>query len=215
MGSNERRTRQRAETRRKILDAARDMFVEHGYEATTVRAIAEQIEYTPAGLYHHFPSKDAILSELCTADFRALAAAFLRIGRIEDPVERLLRIGEAYVAFALEHPMQYQLMFMTRHPMALDKSLTRGDPSEDAYAFLRQTCADVIATGRLRPDFQDPDELAQMFWSALHGLLALHIAKRNGDERNGDEWIEWRDARATAARICDVMLRGVLAYTEA
>lgn len=205
MASPDRRRRQRDETRQRILEAARDMFVEHGYEATTVRAIADSVEYTTAGLYHHFPSKEALLTELCSADFRDLAAAFQRIGRIEDPVERLRQIGEAYVDFALEHPMQYQLMFMTRHPTVIDKTLTRGDPSEDAYAFLRQTCADVIATGRVRPDFQDPDELGQMVWSALHGLLALHIVKRNGDE-----WIEWRDARTTARRICDVMLRGIL-----
>lgn len=212
MGSRDRRVRELAQTRERILNAARDMFVEHGYGATTMRAIAEQIEYTPTALYHHFQSKEALLTELCSKDFRALAAAFQRIGRIDDPVERLRRIGQAYVAFALEHPMQYQLMFLTRHPPPADeeRETTRGDPSEDAYAFLREACADVIATGRLRPDFQDPDELGQMVWSALHGLLALHIVKRNGDD-----WIEWRDARATASKICDVMIRGMLRSGDA
>ncbi len=206
MGSRERRAREMAETRQRILDAARDMFVELGYEATTMRSIADRIEYTPTALYHHFPSKESLLTELCSADFRALAAAFRRLGGIQDPIERLRRIGVSYVDFALDHPMQYQLMFMTRHPPVIEKDVKRGDPSEDAYAFLRATCADLIATGRLRPDFTDADELGQMVWSALHGLLALHIVKRNGGE-----WIEWRDARTTARRICDVMLRGILA----
>jgi AcrR family transcriptional regulator len=205
MGSRERRTRERVETRQRILDTARDMFVQHGYEATTMRAIADRIEYTPTAIYHHFRNKEALLTELCNTDFGALAAAFQRIGRIEDPIERLRRIGEAYVAFALEHPMQYQLMFMTPHPDVSDeRAAVRGDPSEDAYAFLRATCADVVATGRLRPDFDDPDEVAQMAWSSLHGLIALHIAKGQ------DEWIEWRDLRKTASRMSEALMRGML-----
>jgi AcrR family transcriptional regulator len=205
VGSRERRARERVETRQRILDTARDMFVRHGYEATTMRAIADRIEYTPTAIYHHFRNKEALLRELCNTDFGALAAAFQRIGRTEDPIERLRRIGEAYVAFALEHPMQYQLMFMTPHPDVSDeRAAVRGDPSEDAYAFLRATCADVVATGRLRPDFGDPDEVAQMAWSSLHGLIALHIAKGQ------DEWIDWRDLRKTASRMSEALMRGML-----
>jgi AcrR family transcriptional regulator len=203
VGSHERRTRERADTRQKILDAAREMFVQHGYEATTMRAIAEQIEYTPTAIYHHFRNKEALLAALCNADFLALAGAFQRIGRIEDPVERLRRVGSAYVDFALEHPMQYQLMFMTQHPLVAEKD-PMGDPRENAYAFLRQTCVDAIATGRLRPDFQDPDELAQIAWASLHGLMALHIVKRDESK------IRWRDPRRTAEHMSSAMIRGLL-----
>lgn len=210
MGSQERRARERADTRQRILEAAREMFVRLGYEATTMRAIAERIEYTATAIYHHFRSKDELITELATNDFRALAAAFQQIGRIEDPIERLRRIGEAYVDFALQHPMQYQLMFMTPHPVMGVKGITRGDPSQDAYAFQRDAWADAIATGRLRPEFKDPEELAQMCWASLHGLLALHIVKHGAKQDHGDDWIEWRDARKTAARTSEALMRGVL-----
>jgi AcrR family transcriptional regulator len=204
MGSVERRSRERHETRELILEAAREMFVELGYEATTMRAIADRIEYTPTAIYHHFRNKEALLSELCGQDFRALASAFERIGRIGDPVERLRRAGRTYVEFGLEHPMQYQLMFMTRKPPEVMKEIRATDPSEGAFAFLRQTCADMIATGRLRPEYQDPDELALMAWSAVHGFLSLRIVKQN------DDFIRWSDTKTTTARICDAMLEGVL-----
>lgn len=207
--SRQRRARERAETRQRILDAAREMFVRHGYEATTMRAIADRIEYTATAIYHHFRNKDDLMMELASTDFRALAAAFQRIGEIEDPLERLRRVGEAYVDFALEHPMQYQLMFMTSHPLMNVKGITRGDPSQDAYAFLRQVAASVIASGRLRPEFQDPEELAQMCWASLHGLLALHISKHNPKQDSAD-WIEWRDARTTAARMSEALMRGLV-----
>src|SRR6185369_13375110 len=116
MGSLERRSRERADTRQRILDAAREMFVRRGYEATTMRAIAERIRYTPTAIYHHFRNKEALLIELTSQDFRALAQAFQRIRTVADPVERLRAIGEAYVEFGLAHPMHYRLMFMTPHP---------------------------------------------------------------------------------------------------
>jgi AcrR family transcriptional regulator len=200
--SAERRTRERAETREKILEAAREMFVQHGYEATTMRAIADRIEYTPTAIYHHFQNKEALLTELATMDFRSLARAFQRIGKIEDPLERLSRTGQAYVDFALEHPMQYQLMFMTRKPQEVQVHKGKGDPREDAYAFLRETCQAAIASGRLRPEFNDPDELAQIAWSSLHGLMALHIVRHPE--------VEWREPKRTAQRMGQAMIRGLL-----
>ncbi|HEY8369587.1 MAG TPA: helix-turn-helix domain-containing protein, partial [Thermodesulfobacteriota bacterium] len=61
MGTIERRERERAATRAKILDAARELFVSEGYDAVTMRRIADRIEYTAAALYRHFPDKRALL----------------------------------------------------------------------------------------------------------------------------------------------------------
>lgn len=208
MGSVERRTREREGTRRRILDAAREMFVEAGYEATTMRAIADRIEYTPTAIYHHFRNKEDLFAELCSLDFRSLAQVFQRIGTVADPFERLERIGESYVEFAIQHPMHYRLMFMTPRPV-VDPRNRRGDPTEDAYSFLRETCAEAIATGRLRPGVTDPDELAQMLWSGVHGLVSLHIAKAD------DPWVEWRDLRATSKKARTALLEGLMRATGA
>lgn len=199
-----RRERERAETRGKILDAARRMFVQKGYEGTTMRAIAAKIGYTPTAIYHHFKDKDALVAELAGLDFRALAHALQETGTVGDPLERLEKIGAAYVEFGLTHPMQYQFLFMTRRPKEGTSGGMSRDPGEDAYGFLRQTCAAVIATGRLRPELSDPDELAQMCWGSLHGLVALQVAK--GD----DPSIPWRDVRQTAAKIRAMTMRGIL-----
>jgi len=206
--SLERRERERADTRRKILEAARRMFVQQGYAGTTMRAIAAKIGYTPTAIYHHFRDKDALVAELAGVDFRALAQALQQTGTEGDPLDRLEKIGAAYVEFGLTHPMQYQFLFMTRRPGSNTPGGMAHDPGEDAYGFLRQTCAAVIATGRLRPEFTDPDELAQMCWGSLHGLVALQVAK--GD----DPAIPWRDVRQTAARSRATTLRGLLREPE-
>src|SRR5215216_418152 len=163
MPPKDRRLREREETRSKIIDAARDMFAADGVEAVTMRAIADRIEYTPTAIYHHFRDKQALLEELCSRDYRALAQAFTRVGRIEDPIERLRRIGLGYVDFALANPSHYRFMFMTRKPDGFSggKVLERGNPEEDAYGFLRDTMAEGILAGRYRPEFDDAEELAQ------------------------------------------------------
>lgn len=201
MGTKERRERERLETRDKILEAAREMFATQGIEATTMRAIAQRIEYTPTAIYHHFKDKDALIIELCHGDFARLGRQFTQMERIEDPVERLRRIGMAYVEFAIHNPHHYQIMFMTRTPVHEhpDKN-----PEEDAYGFLLATVEDGLAAGRFRPELTDAHELAQMTWSSVHGIISLQIAKCH------DPWVDWRDLRKTAQAIIDALIRGIL-----
>ena len=142
MGTTERRERERQELRERILDAARTLFAEQGYDAVTMRKIADRIEYSPTAIYFHFKDKQTLLQELCDTDFGALAHEFQKIARIGDPVDRLRQIGRAYVEFAIAYPNHYRLMFMTPSKASLEPEgsrLARGNPEEDAYAFLRAT----------------------------------------------------------------------------
>jgi AcrR family transcriptional regulator len=202
-----RRERERVATRQKILDAARRMLVHHGYEGTTMRAIAAKIGYTPTAIYHYFKDKDALVAELSAIDYRAFAQAIQRTGTAGDPVDRLAQIGAAYVEFGMTHPMQFQFLFMMRRPKGSASSVP-GDPDKEAYGFLRQTCEEAIATGRLRPEFTDPDELAQMAWGSVHGLVALRVAK--GD----DPSFPWRDVRQVHEKLSAVFRRGLARGTE-
>jgi len=206
MPPKDRRLREREETRAKIIDAAREMFATDGVDAVTMRAIANRIEYTPTAIYHHFRDKQALLQELCARDYGSLAKTFVRVGRIADPVERLRRIGLGYLDFALEHPSHYRFMFMTRKPDGFSSGveLQRGNPEEDAYAFLRDTMAEGILAGRFRPEFSDAEELAQIMWSGVHGVISLHLAKDN------DVWVDWRDTRATVRKMIEVLIRGTV-----
>jgi AcrR family transcriptional regulator len=207
MGSKERRVREREDTRSRILDAARDMFVDNGVEAVTMRAIAQRIEYTPTAIYHHFRDKQALIEELCLLDFGSLASAFHRIGKIEDPVERLRRIGLAYVDFALAYPSHYQFMFLTPKPVS-ERSLAhdRGrPPDEDAYLVVLETVTEGIHANRFRPELDDPHELAQVCWAAMHGIAALHVVKFKEKKSS----IEWRDPRESARTMVDVLMRGI------
>ncbi len=204
MGVKERRERERQELRQKILAAARELFAELGYEAVTMRKIAQRIEYSPTAIYFHFKDKLAVFRELCESDFRDLAQGFLAIGEIADPVERLRAIGLAYGRFAFEHPHHYRLMFMTRHPQGADDDteIEKGNPDQDAYAFLRATVSQAIEAGLLRPELKDADLLAQVLWGTVHGIVSLHLTKGE------DDWFEWRPAEETIVTALESLRRG-------
>lgn len=206
MGIKERREREKAEIREKILEAARELFVSEGYEAVSMRKIAEKIEYSPTAIYLHFKDKEAVMRELCETDFYTLAQEFQEIGKIADPVERLLATGVAYARFALAHPNHYRLMFMTPHPHQHDEEalIEKGNPEEDAYAFLKWTIADAVASGRLRPGLDDVELLAQTFWAGMHGVVSLQIAKCN------DDWVDWRPDEERIRLMNETLIRGLL-----
>jgi AcrR family transcriptional regulator len=199
--------------REKILAAARGLFVNHGFEAVSLRKIAEAIEYTAPAIYTHFPDKESILVELCRRDFAALAAHFHKVGKVADPVERLYRIGVGYIRFAVEFPNQYRLMFMTpdlREVQPEEHDIkSMNDPDQDGYAFMRVAVKESIEAGRLRPEFKDPELVAQILWSAVHGVASLQIS-------HGDcPWMDWRSLDRRAKGMCEAVLCGLLTESGA
>jgi len=206
LGPTERRQREREEIRGRILDAARELFVAEGYEAVTMRRIAERIEHSPTAIYFHFKDKEALMGELCAVDFYTLAVQLTKIARVEDPLERLRRIGHAYADFAAEFPNHYRLMFMTPHPQGTipDEAMQRRDnPEEDAYAFLKSTVEQAIAEKRLRPEYSDVELVAQTMWAGVHGVVSLSIAKEC------DPWVEWSPIKKRVTTMIDILVDGL------
>ncbi|MFT4065640.1 TetR/AcrR family transcriptional regulator [Paraburkholderia sp.] len=112
MGIAERKNRQKQALRERILDAARRIVMREGFAALSMRKIADAIEYSPATLYLHFASRDEIARALCEEGYAQLLETFVPLARIADPAERLKALGRAYVAFGVEHPQTYRLIFM-------------------------------------------------------------------------------------------------------
>jgi AcrR family transcriptional regulator len=205
MGHKERREREKQAVRTKILDAARELFIDQGYEAVTMRKIAQAIEYSPTAIYLHFRDKKAVMDAICDADFLKLATRFRRIAEIADPIERLRAAGFAYADFAMKHPNHYRLMFMTPHPPhdPQTSAIDVGNRDEDAYAFVLWTATEAIAQGRIREEISDPQLLAQMVWSSIHGWVSLRMTKCN------EKWVDWRPTKRSIEAMVEMTVRGV------
>jgi AcrR family transcriptional regulator len=205
LGTQERRERERQELRTKILDAARELFATEGYEAVTMRKIAERIEYSATAIYQHFADKEALVAELCRHDFRSFASHFAQAASEEDPVHRMRAAGRAYFDFAVEFPQQYRFMFMSTRPEVAPQEGEREDPAQNAYVFLLATVNEAIEKGLLRPEHSDPELVSQMIWAAVHGVAALEVSF--GQTK---DWVDWRPLRQRQEQMLDAVLFALL-----
>jgi len=207
MGVKERREREKSETRDKILDAARELFVTEGYEGVSMRKVADRIEYSPTAIYFHFADKNELFRELCHQDYARLAEVFQSSVMSTEPLERLKQIGAIYIDFGMRYPNHYKFMFMTPHPPHEPDEVDRqmiGNPEVDAYAFLKWAVQQAIDAGCLRPEIRDAEVVSQTLWASVHGVISLHIAK--GD----DPWVDWRPLKDRSEMMLDITLRGLM-----
>jgi AcrR family transcriptional regulator len=200
MGITERREREKEEVRKKILDAARELFATEGYDRVTIRRIAEAIEYSPTTIYHHFEDKDDLVRALCYADFGRLLEAMQLVPTPADPVEAIRQLGRAYVAFALRNPNQYRFMFMTP---VVKEDMDAESPGSLAFGHLLDAVKRAAQTGRLRPI--DPLHAAQILWMSVHGPAAALITL------TGAHWPHGPAAPDLAEQVMGNALRGLLA----
>jgi len=211
MGVKERREREKSETRDKILDAARELFVTEGFEGVSMRKVAEKIEYSPTAIYVYFADKQELFRELCHQDYARLAEVFQSSVMSTDPMERLKQIGAIYIDFGTRYPNHYKFMFMTPHPPHEPDEVDRemmGNPEKDAYAFLKWAVQQALDAKCFRQELTDAELLSQTLWASVHGVISLQIAK------GCDPWVDWRPIRNRAELMLDVTLRGLMRPTR-
>jgi AcrR family transcriptional regulator len=206
MGSTQRREREKVELRQLILDTARQLFLEEGFDAVTMRRIADKIEYTPTTIYLHFKDKEALFRELVDDDFRKLGETFSKLVEISDPLERIDAAGWAYARFALTHPNHYRLMFMSPAAPESDPETNpdRGIPERDAYAFLRWTVQQAIDSGLFREEYSDVELASQVLWAGIHGVVSLEIAMGQR------QWFDWRPIEERVSLMQRTLLTSML-----
>src|SRR5215813_3052569 len=98
--------------RRLILDAARKVFEADGLDGASLRAIAAAAGYTPAALYFHFESKEAIYADVLRGSLANLGQAVARaIARAKTPANRLRAAAMAFFRYYADNPRDLDLGF--------------------------------------------------------------------------------------------------------
>jgi AcrR family transcriptional regulator len=159
-----------------ILDAAEALFIEAGSkEAVTIRAIADRVGVTPPSIYLHYEDKDQLMYQVCRRNFEKLAGRMAEALGEGSVIQRISRLGVAYMRFGLESPGQYRVLFLGKPPDAIEYD---DDPGVRAYGMLTALLEEGIATGELRGDL-DIDSTAFFLWSTVHGATLLLVDKES------------------------------------
>jgi AcrR family transcriptional regulator len=169
-------------THQAILDAARQIVHEKGIDGLSMRAIAERIEYSPAGLYEYFGSKEEIIGAICLQGHRRLRAYMERVDLTLPIAEYLIQIGLAYIEFATQNPDFFLLMFtLTSAEVANVADLTHDDDNgmmskDSAFALLVAAIKRGVTAGifQTRPGF-DVMGMAFAAWAVVHGMAMLRV----------------------------------------
>lgn len=206
-----RKRRGEGHTRREeILQAAKELFLEQGYEATTIRRIADRVGISAPALYLYFRDKDALLLALCDQTFGYLMESIDELEKtVSDPIERVRRFGEAYVRFGLSHPDEYRLVFLgayipepirkTGHRAATEDPTQPGVGGALVFKRLVAALAELEASGtKLK---YPPDTCGELCWMGLHGLVSAFIVKPE---------FPWSDRELLINSMLDIHLKGIL-----
>jgi len=174
----ESRSYHHGDLRATLMQAALESIEAHGTEQLSLRALARLAGVSPNAPYRHFPSKRCLLAALITRGFGDLERSVRRAARGagDEPGERLLAAGLSYVAFALEHPTRYHLMFSTvlgdfSDYQELQKAVDR------SYAVVLAIIEELLS----RPGAPDMSvaEAGGACWTAVHGLSSLLLFGRD------------------------------------
>src|SRR4029079_18759965 len=176
LGVKERQERDRETVSRAILDAARELFVQQGYQEVSIRKIAERIEYSPAAIYGYFASKDDIFFALAEEGFRLLFKYGERLRPVNpaDPADRLRAMFWRYYEFSKVHPEYFALMF-------LDRSVPRISRDWERFGFVSEMKHDMVARIQQAidagacPKDTPPHVVFRVLLTAVHGAATLRL----------------------------------------
>ena len=151
-----------------LVAAAADLIAEHGeIEAVSLRAVARRAGVSPTAVYRHFDDHVELLRgtvDHCWSTF------FDQLRRAhdssDDPFTAFRSMGDAYVAYALDHPGQYRVLFSDK------VDLGDGDSPGGLAAF--QLLVDIIARMLdALDDDRDPFFVAVQVHTWIHGIVEL------------------------------------------
>lgn len=166
-----------SDTKSRILEGARDLFLEEGADAVTMRVVAGRVGLTAMAIYRHFENRDELFRAV-VAKGHALFLQYLQCSlSCDTPGERLLESGRAYLRFALENPRDYAVIFM--EPRDPSTSEEPGSPLwQDAatFRFLVERIEECTRAGVIHVD--DAEDAALTVWAQVHGLVSLFLANK-------------------------------------
>ncbi len=181
MGIAERKLRQKEEVRASILRAAWQLVSEEGWQALSIRKIADAIEYSVPVVYDHFVNKEAILLELTKQGFQILNTELIKAKkRSTNPEKQIEAMAYSYWEFAFDNKAYYQVMYGLGMP-----SCETVKETAELRAFsdlVLEPIRNLISSGK-NPDV-DPFLKLHTFWSMLHGLISINMM---GNNQNNEE----------------------------
>jgi AcrR family transcriptional regulator len=188
--------------REEILDAATELFAEHGFSEMVTQMLAERLGVGKGTIYRYFPSKcDLFLAAVDRGMSRLRERVDARIAGVDEPLERIALAVRTHLEFFAEHPEYVELLIQER---ALFK-----DRSEPTFIQHRRRNAErwrgvyraLIAEGRVREI--EVERIIEVAGNLIYGTMFTNYF--TGQHRPFEE---------QARDILDIVFFGILSESE-
>ena len=182
MASKDRILRLKEETRCNILEASLQIVKEDGWQALSMRKIADAIEYTAPIIYEYFSNKEAILLELTRKGYLILSRDLQEAkSKHRLPAKQLEAMWIAYWNFAFANKELYQGMFgVSTNCCEMVNKLPEADMPWDIFT---EVIGELIGITDMESEIICKKYYT--FWSVVHGLISINLLSRGfSDEMN-------------------------------
>ena len=139
--------------RAEICRGAARIFREHGFDATAMSDIARALRMTKAGLYHYFPSKEAMLFEIMTFGLERMDEEVIAPARgVRDPVARLRQMIVQHARIITRAEGVVAQLFHEQRALPAHMRKVVNDQERRYFHLMRDTLKEIRTAGRLRRD---------------------------------------------------------------
>jgi AcrR family transcriptional regulator len=162
--------------REEILEAAEFLLARYGHDdAVSIRAVANRVGCTPPAIYLHFTDKTQLLFEVCARRFAQLSERIeTAVADEPDPLTRLTKGSQAYIAFGLDHQEHYRILFMQKPLLTPEQWRDLRFSGTAGFGGLQQRVQACVDANQISGDAH---QIAMSVWQLCHGIVSLMIAK--------------------------------------
>lgn len=187
-----------ADFRAELCRVATERFARYGYDGVTMRQLAEALGCSPKTPYRYFKDKADILSTVRAQAFAKFARTLEAAAEgAANPIDRMRRVGSAYMQFAADYPHDYRIMFEIDQPID-DSNADLVRESDRAHRLITSRSEELAAAGLIEVD---PKLFGWSMWAATHGVVMLQKAgmlTHGPDQRTLAEFIGMTMMRGAA-----------------
>jgi AcrR family transcriptional regulator len=199
MGIRERQSRERDTVRRKILNAARGLFLAEGYANVSMRKVAERIEYSPGAIYSYFASKEDIFFALAEEGLQLLRMHCSAAIDADSALKRLRAECWRFYTFSKEQPEYFSLIFVDGAMPRISRDWERFSSMRDLRHEIELEIQQCIDDG-VFPSTDSPPAIFRILWTGMYGAAVFRLSHRLAPEEDGD---------ALARDVLEVTLAGL------
>lgn len=158
-----------------LLAVAFEIIASEDVESLTLKALSEKTGTSRTAIYRHFKNKEALIETILRQGFDTFDSTVSPILEESNTelIDRFYRAGKTLIAFAMQNPNLYRLLFGKRYAHIREEAMKISDEDCSGFASLKHAIEEGQKMGVLQQ--KDSYQQAIIIWASLHGLASLII----------------------------------------